>query len=309
VSPPSARRLDLPEILGLAVVATTPQGLVTSYNSVAARQIGWTGDSGLGRSLLDHAVEHPDDRPAEPLPEALAAGLAWAGRLTFPHPDAGPDGGTDGASASAVPMRDDDGALTGAFVLSIGAESPLWPLLTGTVDGWLVVHGPGTIGYASRHASLLLGGTAHDIHQLNVVATPGAAAERIGTLLARLAGEGSPPAEFRVPGQDGPDRWVEAAYRGRNDRGPLAGTRWRLRDVTARHRVEESQRARSAELQSALDSRVVIEQAKGFLAGRDGGTPADAFLRLRQYARDHNITLRELSRQVLDGDVTLPLAP
>jgi PAS domain-containing protein len=149
VSPPSARHRELPEILDLAVVATTRQGIVTSYNSVAARQIGWTGDSGLGRSLLHHVVEHPDGGPAESLAEALTGGLVWAGRLRFPDPAAGPHGGTDGASASAVPMRDDNGALTGALVLSIGTESPLWPLLTGTVDSWLVVQGPGTVGYAS----------------------------------------------------------------------------------------------------------------------------------------------------------------
>jgi AmiR/NasT family two-component response regulator len=50
---------------------------------------------------------------------------------------------------------------------------------------------------------------------------------------------------------------------------------------------------------------VVIEQAKGFLAGRDGDTPEAAFHRLRRHARDHNLTLREVARGLLDGAIDL----
>jgi AmiR/NasT family two-component response regulator len=79
-----------------------------------------------------------------------------------------------------------------------------------------------------------------------------------------------------------------------------------LRDVTGRRRLDRLERAKAEELQSALESRVVIEQAKGFLAGRDGGTPEAAFLRLRRHARDHNLTLREVARQLMDRQIPLP---
>ena len=54
------------------------------------------------------------------------------------------------------------------------------------------------------------------------------------------------------------------------------------------------------QLQHALDSRVVLEQAKGVLAfSGDLDMPA-AFAALRSYARDHNIKLTELARAVVN---------
>ncbi len=55
-------------------------------------------------------------------------------------------------------------------------------------------------------------------------------------------------------------------------------------------------------LQRALNSRVVIEQAKGVLAERNGVSMAAAFDSLRRYARDHNIKLTELAFAVVHDD-------
>lgn len=57
------------------------------------------------------------------------------------------------------------------------------------------------------------------------------------------------------------------------------------------------------QLQTALSSRVAIEQAKGILSERYG-VPMDAsFHQLRSYARNHNIRLHEVAR----GSSTAPL--
>ena len=54
------------------------------------------------------------------------------------------------------------------------------------------------------------------------------------------------------------------------------------------------------QLQDALDSRVLLEQAKGVLSySGDLDMPA-AYAALRQYARDHNIKLTELSRALVN---------
>jgi hypothetical protein len=67
---------------------------------------------------------------------------------------------------------------------------------------------------------------------------------------------------------------------------------------------------RAAQLQSALDSRVLIEQAKGVLAERLGVTADEAFALLRGHARANNRKLRECAGAVVDGTlrITRPVA-
>jgi GAF domain-containing protein len=57
----------------------------------------------------------------------------------------------------------------------------------------------------------------------------------------------------------------------------------------------------AVQLQGALDSRVVIEQAKGVLVGRHGLTTRQAFERLRRAARDQRRPLAEVSRAVVSA--------
>jgi len=57
------------------------------------------------------------------------------------------------------------------------------------------------------------------------------------------------------------------------------------------------------QLQTALNSRVVIEQAKGVVAERANVDVEEAFRRLRVYARAHNRRLGEVARQVLAGSL------
>jgi GAF domain-containing protein len=57
----------------------------------------------------------------------------------------------------------------------------------------------------------------------------------------------------------------------------------------------------AVQLQGALDSRVVIEQAKGVLVGRHGLSPRQAFERLRGLARDRRRPLAEVAAEVVDA--------
>ncbi|WP_258052556.1 ANTAR domain-containing protein [Streptomyces sp. Ru73] len=54
-----------------------------------------------------------------------------------------------------------------------------------------------------------------------------------------------------------------------------------------------------AQLTCALDSRVLIEQAKGMLADRWGVTPEQAFHSLRAYARSHSTKLHTVAEGVI----------
>jgi hypothetical protein len=59
------------------------------------------------------------------------------------------------------------------------------------------------------------------------------------------------------------------------------------------------------QMQTALNSRVVIEQAKGKLAERFGLDVDQAFNILREQARARNLRLAELARSFVDGSETL----
>jgi transcriptional regulator with GAF, ATPase, and Fis domain len=61
------------------------------------------------------------------------------------------------------------------------------------------------------------------------------------------------------------------------------------------------------QLQTALNSRVLIEQAKGLLAERLHVSVSDAFAILRSSARGRNQRLSELAQAVIDGREQLPL--
>lgn len=64
--------------------------------------------------------------------------------------------------------------------------------------------------------------------------------------------------------------------------------------------VTEAQRVND-QLSQALTSRVVIEQAKGVIAERVGVGVAEAFDRLRGYARAHNLRLTAVAEATIDG--------
>ncbi len=64
-------------------------------------------------------------------------------------------------------------------------------------------------------------------------------------------------------------------------------------------RAAPDRTAVDAQLQAALTSRVVIEQAKGVLAQQGGLDMAGASQALRRYARDHDLGLTQLAHQVV----------
>ena len=70
-------------------------------------------------------------------------------------------------------------------------------------------------------------------------------------------------------------------------------------------RAVREQEVMAGQLQLALNSRVLIEQAKGILAERLRVTPDEAFILLRRYARNHNHPLTKLSGDVIRGTASI----
>jgi hypothetical protein len=61
----------------------------------------------------------------------------------------------------------------------------------------------------------------------------------------------------------------------------------------------------ATQLQHALNSRIAIEQAKGVLAERYGITVDEAFANLRRHARENNLRISDLARDVADGSLVV----
>jgi GAF domain-containing protein len=67
------------------------------------------------------------------------------------------------------------------------------------------------------------------------------------------------------------------------------------------HRATLDAHVVNDQLNHALNSRIVIEQAKGVLAERAGLNMEGAFSRLRNHARNHNLRLVDVAQHVIDG--------
>ncbi len=67
------------------------------------------------------------------------------------------------------------------------------------------------------------------------------------------------------------------------------------------HRAATEAHLVNEQLNHALNSRIVIEQAKGVVAERTGLDMDQAFARLRHHARNHNLRLVDAARAVIEG--------
>ncbi|MGQ0615871.1 MAG: GAF and ANTAR domain-containing protein [Acidimicrobiia bacterium] len=71
------------------------------------------------------------------------------------------------------------------------------------------------------------------------------------------------------------------------------------------HRVVLEVQTVNEQLNYALNSRIVIEQAKGMLSERAGVNLEEAFSRLRGYARRNNARLLDCGQRFIDGTLTV----
>ena len=88
----------------------------------------------------------------------------------------------------------------------------------------------------------------------------------------------------------------DADQAGRTLAGVATAYLLHARDIT-RFRTENVQ------LQRALDRRIVIEQAKGFVRAASGTDAAGAWEAIRHHARSHQLKAEEVGRRLLDGQI------
>ena len=70
------------------------------------------------------------------------------------------------------------------------------------------------------------------------------------------------------------------------------------------HELVEHLNEKNAQLERALQSRIVIEQAKGILAERFGLTVDDAFELMRRASRSNRVRVHDLAERVVNEAAT-----
>ena len=71
------------------------------------------------------------------------------------------------------------------------------------------------------------------------------------------------------------------------------------------HETSTNAQLLHGQLNFALNSRVIIEQAKGMISQFDTCTMDEAFTRLRTHSRNHNLRLTDVATHVVDGSLAL----
>lgn len=240
-----------------------------------------------------------DERSDEEIPASQVIGLA-----------------TSLAELSALPVAEGDrrrllnrmaalinGAVPGADWVSITVGSPLEPQRLGSdsaeaqaFDGRQVQADEGPCWDAYRRGVAVI---ADDV-----------TADPRWPALGRLAAAGAVRAVLAVAlHEDGRTTGVVNVYSGRVAAFGTAGRRLAelaavavagvLQTVTER----EAMQALAANLETALTSRAVIDQAKGMIMARLGVSADDAFARLVKLSSHLNVKVRDLAALVVEGHV------
>lgn len=284
--------------IGQAVITTDVQGVVVYWNRAAQDLYGWTPDEAIGRNIALLTVPEMAQEVAADIMAALRDGIPWSGGF----PVRRKDGSRFPALVTDAGIYR-DGTLVGIIGVSTNLGTALRPLLERSTDAALVMRSDAVVTYASPAVRQLFGWREEEIIEQSIVPLLHPDDRHaLGRFVQKILAEpgAHPPLELRVRRDEG-WAWAEAALTNLLDDPVVRGVVCNLR-LSPRRTAHEAAENRAQQLQTALDSRVIIQQAKGYLAGRDGISPEAAFERLRHHARARHLAIRDVARGVIDGD-------
>ena len=301
--PDDSTGLSAQEILdaaGQAVVVTDVTGVVTYWNAAAEALYGWTAEEALGRVLEELTVPQAARETTADIKQALRDGVPWSGSFPVRHKD----GYVFPALVNDAGIYK-DGTLVGVVAVSTNLGIALRPLLERSTDAALVLRSDAVITYASPAVGQLFGWEDSVVGTSIVPLLHPDERPALARFLEEVVAQpGAHPAlELRLLSEKG-WVWAEAAVTNLLDDPDVRGLVCNLRCSNRREAHETAER-RVEQLNTALRSRVIIEQAKGFLAAKYGISPDEGFGRLRNYSRNHHMVIHEVSRRVVEGELDL----
>jgi PAS domain S-box-containing protein len=107
--------------VGLAVIATDADGVVTTWNAHAESVYGWSRLEALGRHIVDLTVPDESRRTAEQIMDAIQRGASWEGTFRVRRKD----GSRFTAFVKDSPILNSGGHLVGIVGVSIEIGDPV----------------------------------------------------------------------------------------------------------------------------------------------------------------------------------------
>lgn len=293
---------EILESIAQAVIVTDADGTVTYWNKAAEELYLWTADEALGRHITDLTVPPIAQDIAEEVVEALKRGESWSGGFPVRRKD-----GTIFPALVTDAGMYRDGELCGLVGVSTNLGTAIQPLLERSTDAALVLRADARIAYASPAVAELFGWEDAVVGTSVVpLLHPDERPALVEFMEEVVKHPGAHPAlEVRLLTEQG-WVWCEAALTNLLDDPVVRGVVCNLRR-SLRREAHESAETRADQLDIALRSRVLIEQAKGYLACRHDIAPDEAFRLLRQYARSHHLVLKDVARQVVQDRLDVAL--
>jgi PAS domain S-box-containing protein len=106
--------------VGLAVIATDLDGVVTNWNTRAESLYGWTREEALGQPITELTVPEQSQTPAAEIIAALQRGESWGGSFRLRRKD----GSQFTAYIKDSPVLDEAGRMVGIVGVSIEIADP-----------------------------------------------------------------------------------------------------------------------------------------------------------------------------------------
>lgn len=295
---PAFSAQEILDALGQSVIVTDADDVVVYWNHAAETLFGWTAAEAIGRKITELTVPTISQETGDDIVTALHQGVPWTGGFPVRR--------KDGTMFTALVTDSGiyrDGEFCGIVGVATNIGGVLAPLLERSTDAALVLRSDAVITYASPAVEQLFGWTdsvvgTSIVPLLHPDERP-ALAEFMEEVVAHPGAH--PALEIRLLTETG-WVWAEAALTNLLDDPDVRGVVCNLRCSVRREAHETAQR-QVEQLTTALRSRVMIEQAKGFLAARHGVSPDEAFTTLRRYARSNRLLIHEAARKVVADEL------